>query len=190
MNASLQAVWFFCLLIVLAFSGWYFSKAAPKPMLSAEALANSEDAIINKVTVRQFTKQGTLANFLQADEIRHIPNHDKHLLLSPYIIIHQNNDPPWEIRSKKAVSLHRGAKITFQDDVVIHQNQTSKQEESTLHTERLVYFPQRKFATTKSKVLFTQLDKDIHSKGMNVYLEDKHIELLRKAQIVYHPKHA
>lgn len=190
MNAARQAIWLFSLMIVLACSGWYFATSTSKAKLDDETLANTADSIVLGLTIRQFTATGSLANFLESAEMQHIPDQDMNLFTSPHIVVSQDNQAAWDIRSKNARSINKGEKITFIQNVVIHQDGNEKTQESTLKTEELVYFPKQKFATTALAVIFEQPGSTIHSIGMNAYLEDKHVELLGKARAIYKPNHA
>lgn len=190
MNAAKQATWLFCLMITLACSGWYFAISTTKVKLDDETLANTADSIVLGLTIRQFSTNGLLANFLESREMQHIPDKDINLFTSPHIIVSQENQAAWDIRSDKAQSINKGEKITFIKDVVIHQDKSEKAQESTFKTEELVYFPKQKFASTALAVVFEQPGSTIHSTGMNAYLEDKHVELLGKTRAIYKPNHA
>ena len=190
MNAAKQATWMFFLMIALACSGWYFASSTAIVKLDADTLANTADSIVIGLTVRQYTVTGSLANFLESPEMQHIPDKNTHLFKSPHIILNQENQPSWDIRSLKAESINKGDQITFIKKVVIHQDKSEKNQESTFKTEQLLYFPKQKFATTKRAITFEQPGSTVHSKGMNAYLEDKRVELLNKAHAIYLPNHA
>lgn len=191
MNAAKQAIWIFAIMMALACSGWYFaSEGTPKIRLNAASLANSADTIVLGLTVRQFSKTGILGDYLQSEEMQHVPSRDINLFRSPHVIIIQEKDPAWEIRSQRAESTDKGRQIAFFDEVIVHQEKGKTSEESTIKTERLFYFPQQKLATSDTAVVFKQTGSTVHSQGMKAYLENKQVELLGHARVIYEPRHA
>lgn len=186
MNAAKQAAWLFMVLIALACSGWYFASSKPALRLDDNTLSTTPDAIIQRLTVRQFDAQGKLINYLKTPLVHHIPAEDTHWFKNPYIIITQEDQSAWEIHSRQATSIHGGEEVTFKQQVVIHQGQ-SERPDSTLKTEEVTYFPKRKYATTQHEVLFQQAGNVVQSTGMNAYLEEKRVQLLSKARGTYDP---
>lgn len=189
MNAARQAAWLFCAMIALACSGWYFASTPLPIRLDERSLANSPDYIVQGFRVRQFDAHGNLANYMESPELQHIPDQDTNRIRSPHITVKQDDQPAWDIRARQAVAIHRGERITFSQNVIIHQDKGSKTQASTFRTETLVYFPGKKFATTTAAVQFEQPGSIVQANGMNAYLEDKHVELLGKARATYEPEH-
>jgi lipopolysaccharide export system protein LptC len=187
MNALKQAMWLLLALSVLAFSGWYFTRSQKIVRLDNETLSATIDTTISNLTVRQFDAKGTLTNLLKTPLMHHIPKGDINLLHAPHIIIVQENQPPWDIRSLKAQSYEGGKRITFIKEVVVHQQASAKTQESTLKTEEVTYYPKEKKATTDLFVTYEQPGNYIQSTGMNAYLDEKRVELLHKARGSYAP---
>jgi len=190
MNAAKQAAWLFCAMIALACSGWYFASTPVLVRMDEQTLANTPDYVINGFVVRQFDANGVLINFMESPELQHIPNQDANLIKAPHIIVKQDNQPAWDIRSMLAKAVNRGDSITFTKQVVIHQDKGDNTQASTFKTEELVYFPKKKYATTAAAVMFEQPGSIVHATGMNAWLEDKHVELLGKTRATYEPNHA
>lgn len=191
MNAAKQAVWLFCALVALAFSGYYFaSSRASTVRLDKRTLSITADTVISDLTVRQFDANGKLANYIETPELRHIPKQDTHLLKRPRIVIAQDDQPDWEIRANSARAIHRGEEITFLNQVVVHQGGDAHTEESTLKTDELTYYPQQKLATSALAVIFERPGSIVHSQGMKAYLEQKHVQLLSGARATYEPRDA
>lgn len=187
MNSLKQTLWLLFTLLILAGSGWYYSNTASVSQLDNETLSSTIDATVTGLTVRQYNIEGTLINLLTTPLMEHIPKGDIHLLKTPHITIKQDNQPAWEINSIKAKSYEGGEKITFIEQVIVHQNPDDKTQESTLKTEEVTYFPKEKRATTDLFVTFEQPGNMIQSTGMNAYLEEKRVELLHQARGSYVP---
>lgn len=189
MNAAKQAISLFVSLLMLASLGWYFASETPKLGLDAQSLSHTADAIVSGLKLRQFNTEGILTHYLESQKMEHTPYQESYIFQSPHIIVRQEGEPAWEIFSQKAHSINKGEQVTFTNQVIVHQAKGEKNEESTINTEKLDYFPQKKLATSDKMVVFKQQGSIVHSKGMNAYLDEKHIELLGKAHIVYEPKH-
>lgn len=188
MNAAKQAIWLFFALIALACSGYYFAIPPAVTKLDAKTLSTTADTIVTHLTLRQFNAQGQLANQLQAAELRHIPHNNTHLFKSPHITIAQINQPNWDIRSQRATAINGGEQIDFIKQVVVHQNQDSHTEASTLKTSQLTYFPKQKLAKTTKAIVFERTGSVVHSQGMVVNLDQNHVQLTH-AHAIYEPNH-
>lgn len=190
MNAGKQTAWSFVLLIALACSCWYFASTPNTNRLDAKTLATTIDTTIQNLKVRQYDLKGNLINTLETPLLRHIPFNDTHYLKMPHIVARQTMDAPWEIDSESATALHGGEKIIFSQNVTIHQvNHGEHQPDSVLKTEELVYFPKEKRATTEKEVVYEQAGSKILSVGMNAYLSEKRVQLLKNARGFYDPMH-
>ncbi|KTD07097.1 LPS export ABC transporter periplasmic protein LptC [Legionella jamestowniensis] len=188
MNAAKQAAWLFCALIVLACSGWYFAGSTTIVKLDDKTLSQSPDTLVTNLTVRRFDEKGKLINYLYTPQMQHIPAENTNLLKTPKIIITQPGQPAWQISSEHAKAIHGSEQITFIRHVVVHQNKGERSQESTMKTEKLLYFTKEKLATTDLAVSFEQPGSIVHSQGMKAYLADKRVQL-SKAHATYEPKH-
>lgn len=189
MNTGRQAMWLFITIITLACSGWYFASTKSQVKLDKQTLSTTPDAIIKDLTVKKFNANGQLVNYLTSPLMQHTPTNNTHTLQTPVVMVIQDNQPPWEIRSQEAISLYGGEEITFSKKVIIHQQPSDKTAESTLKTETITYFANEKIAKTTADVQFEQPGSIILSKGMNAYLAEKRVQLLHRARGTYEPKH-
>lgn len=190
MSAGKQAGWLFLALISLAFSGWYFASSVNVQKLDDQTLATTADTIITELTVRQFNQDGKLIHSLQTPLLHHIPQRNMHWLKQPFIQLTESMDAPaWEIHAQEALSYDGGEKITFKKQVVMHQPEGHKSAPSTLKTEEMTYFPQKKLAFSEKKMTFEQPGTRVTSIGMKAFLNEKRVQLLSRARGLYEPKH-
>ncbi len=187
MNATKQTIWLFFTLLTLACSGWYFTHLNSAIKMDNNALSTTVDTTVSHLTVRQYNTEGLLINLLRTPLMEHIPKHNVHLFQTPHIVINQKDQPSWEIRSQKAKSLEGGQEIIFTKKVIVHQNSGPKTQESTLKTEKVIYYPKEKKATTNLFVTFEQPGNTVESTGMNAYLDERRVELLHRAKGSYAP---
>ncbi len=174
-------------LCCIFFAGWYYAQREDLVTLDKEELASTVDTTVTELTLKQYNKDGILTNQLLSPLMEHIPKGNVHWFHQPHIVIVQDNDPAWDIRSLKAKSMDGGKSIVFIKQVVVHQNPGEKTPESTLKTEEITYYPEEKKATTQMFVTFEQPGNIIQSTGMNAYLDEKRVELLHKAKGIYDP---
>lgn len=189
MNATKQALWLFFTLIALAGSGWYFASASPGIKLDAQMLAKTADATVDGLSIKQFNAQGKLVNFLESPHMHHIPENDTHIFTSPHIILKQEDESAWDIRSQQASAFNKGEKIIFSQQVVIAQSRPQQPDAGTFKTEELTYLVKQKFASTPLDVTFSQPGTVVQSRGMNAYLAEKHVVLLNNTHAIYKPSH-
>lgn len=189
MNAAKQAAWLFLTMIVLACSGWYFARSPVLHKLDDTTLLQIPDSVIKTLTVRQFNEQGRMANRLETPLLRHTPQNDTHFLQKPIILITQDNQSPWHIQSEKAIAINGQEQITFIKNVIIHQDKGEHNDESTLRTEKIIYFPNLQKAATNLAVTFEQSGTVVNSVGMNAWLNEKKVQLLHQARGHYAPSH-
>lgn len=187
MNATKQMTCLLLALISLAFSGWYFASSKIVTRLDAHTLSTTADMVINNLTVHQFDTNGRLVHYLETPLMRHIATNNTNWLKDPHIIIKQDNQPAWEIHAQQATALYGGQQITFNKDVVIHQNKDEHTEESTLTTEAMTYFTKDKLATTLLDITYERAGSMVQSTGMKAYLADKRVVLLSNARGTYGP---
>ncbi len=187
MNIVKQGMWLLFTALLLIGSGWYYGHLKPMIRLDNETLSTTIDSITSQLTVKQFNETGELVNVLTTPLMEHIPKNNVHLLQTPHIVIKEKDQPAWEINSSKAKSYEGGERITFINKVIVHQEPGKNNQESTLKTEEVTYFPKEKRATTDLFVTFEQPGNIVESTGMNAYLEEKRVELLHGAKGSYAP---
>jgi lipopolysaccharide export system protein LptC len=187
LNAAKQAAWLFVALISLACSGWYYASSAPVRHLDDQTLSKTADMVINNLKVQQFDANGRLVNYLQTPLMHHVPLNNTHWLKNPHVIIAQSDQPTWEIQSQQATSLNGGESITFNKQVVIHQQKDEHTQESTLKTEAMTYFPKDKLAITTLDVTYEQPGTIVQSTGMKAYLAEKRVLLMGQTRSTYAP---
>lgn len=187
MKSPKQALNLVMTLLAITTSAWYYTYQKP-PLFEGKKVSNlGVDTIITNLDVVKFNDKGELINKLSTPMMQHFPKEDQNLLETPHITIIQDGNPPWEISSKKALSVNSLEKIIFTQNVVVHQNAANKTPESTLNTEELTYYPKENKATSTLFVSFKQSGTQIDATGMNAYLDKQRVELLHEARATYVP---
>lgn len=187
MNPIKSTIYLLITGVALSIFGWYYSNQHTTSLLDHHSLSSTVDTTITSLIVKQFNKEGLLANVMTTPLLEHLPQKKVHLIKSPYILINQKDQPAWEISSQRAKSFKGGQKIVFIRHVVVHQKTGYNTPESTLKTEEITYFPKEKKAVTDLFVTFEQPGNTMQSTGMNAYLDTKRVELLHGARGRYDP---
>lgn len=189
MNNSLkQALSFLCILILLAGSSWYFGSTPLLEKLDEGTLSRTADMFVHNISIHQFDAEGMLMHQLDSPYMKHYPRDDSYIFQKPFIIVNQKDQPAWNIRSEKAQSLHAAESILFSQNVVVHQDSDKNTQESTLTTEKIVYYPGEKKASSDVLVTFEQPGNRVQSTGMTAWLAEKRVQLLHQARGKYVPK--
>lgn len=189
MNAAKQAFYLFASLMILACSGWYFASSHKTFKLDAETLLITTDTLMTQLNLQQFSPSGQLANSLQSPLVRHVPKNNTHWIKTPRMTFIQEDQGAWEIHAQQATALYGGSKITFKNNVLMHQHKSLHNEERTFKTESITYFPKTKHAITSKDILFEQPGQQVLAKGMKADLKKKHVQLLSQVRGVYEPNH-
>jgi lipopolysaccharide export system protein LptC len=169
--------------IVAGIYGYVAYNKHPLPnLLDAEALAKTSDSHIYDVRYRQYDNAGVLVHFMEAPLITHIPKNNTHQITTPHIVIIESNQEPWDIHAQHAVAIEGGKEITFSQDVRIQQKKPNIHTKTLLTTEELTYFSQQKKASTLRKVIITQGNNELSSKGLIADLTTNTVQLLSEAR--------
>lgn len=144
-------------------------------LLDANTLEKTTNITIYDLQYRQFDAQGRLTHFLETPHMQHIPKNDQHILSHPHLIVTEPNQAPWEIHAEQGTAIAKAEIITLQHHVLI--NQHKENEEMTLQTEHLTYFPQEKKAYSSVDTLMTQGNTRVQSTGFVANLAENHIHL-------------
>lgn len=150
--------------------------------LDKEALKKTVDMTIKDISIKEFNKNGELTNFIESQEINHIPQNDTHILTGPHIIVQEGNQEPWDINAKTARAIHGGEKVTFSNDVKIVQKKPANVGDIKLYTDKITYFPNKKYAITKNDVKLQQNNSIVEATGLKAFLTESRIQFLKNAR--------
>lgn len=158
-------------------------------IIDKNILKNSIDITINNLNLKEFNKLGKLANYIESQEINHIPKNDTHILTNPHIIVKEGEQQPWDINAKIAKATNGGKKVTFSKDVKIIQLQPQNTGNIMLYTDKITYFPNKKYAITKNDVKLQQNNSIVEATGLKAYLTESRIQFLKNARGHYEQNH-
>lgn len=188
-HRMMQCFWFItALACVLGFGFLYIHLLRPAQTEVTSTLSGKKiDSFLTNLSVKEFSKDGQLIHYLQTPLMQHHPKTNTNLLRKPHLIITENNQAPWEIRAEKARA-KKDHTITLIHHVMIEQKASESKASTLLKTEKMIYFPKEKRASTTQKVTIQQAKNHMQAVGMNAYLDDNKVELLSHVRGRYEPK--
>jgi lipopolysaccharide export system protein LptC len=162
-------------LFLLCIWQWIYSQQKT-PLLDSNTLQNLSNIIIHDLQYRQFDAHGTLTHFLETPTLEHIPKNDKHILTQPHLVVTEPNQEPWEMHADQGTAIAKATTVTLRHHVQINQHKNN--EEMVLKTEKIIYFPQEKKATSSTETFMSQGNTQVRSTGFVANLADNDIHLV------------
>ncbi len=181
-NPITHASWLFVAVIIAAISGWYYVSSDNQYLLDKQTLNHMPDIIAQQIHLTQFDENGRIKHDMVSTKMTHQPANDRYTFISPKIlIIGDNQNAPWRITAKKALSYNSAELIELVDNVHLYQHIDYKKFNDII-TEQLYYKPNLKLAYTDKPIEFNQPGANIKAVGMKAKLDSKQVRLLSRAQ--------
>jgi lipopolysaccharide export system protein LptC len=124
------------------------------------------DYIVKNFEVRRFDPQGNLQHTVVADLMRHYPDDDSTVVLSPRITYHR--DPPTVVTAREALISSKGEHVRLVDDVRIARSGMGGKPATELTTSRLDAWPDEEIAKTNVPVTIAQGQTNVRGSGLSV----------------------
>ncbi len=174
---------FFIAFALTAWSAWLSKQS--KPLTHTHP--NEPDAYMENVVATIMNKQGSPSLKIEAPKMVHYVEDDTTFISDPHVTVYRQSPQPWYIHSDHAEATNGTEEIVFSENVVIHHPSDIENPTTTMQTEILSVFPDKKEASTDRPVLITQPDTVIHAVGMLANLNDGTVKLLSQAKGDYVP---
>jgi lipopolysaccharide export system protein LptC len=147
----------FPLILIAALSGmtYWLELASRAPTTSNNGkMRHDPDYIIENFEVRRFDAEGLRQHTLRAPLMRHYPDDDSTVVVSPDLTYHR--EPPTHVTAREA-RVDSGAKhVELIDDVRVTRGGVAGKPDSVLTTSHLDAYPDDEIATSKQPVTITQ----------------------------------
>lgn len=161
-------------------------------LLKTPPVATPKDfpiAYASDTNTRQFDENGQVKYQLQAQHIDYFqpnnnPTAEYALLQAPHITLHNDQGPPWHIRSRHGRIENSGDTLTFTEQVQVWQL-NELQQRTELTTEKLVVMLEREYAETDKAVKISAPEGVTHAVGMKVFFDQERLQLLSKVRSTY-----
>jgi lipopolysaccharide export system protein LptC len=144
----------------------YWLEMASRPPSGANdgKSRHDPDYLIENFHVQRFGPEGALQHTLHASLMRHYPDDDSTVVISPDLTYHRI--PPTRVTAREA-RLDSGAKhVELIDNVRVTRGSVAGKPETVLTTTRLDAWPDEETAATKEPVTITQGQSNVHGSGL------------------------
>lgn len=123
------------------------------------------DYIVERFEVRRFDQQGNLQHTVVADQMRHYPDDDSSVVLTPRLTYHR--DPPTFVAAREAQISSDGEHVELIDDVRVTRGGQNGKPDTVLTTSRLDAWPDEEVARTNQPVTITQGQTHVDGSGLS-----------------------
>jgi lipopolysaccharide export system protein LptC len=147
----------FPLLLVGLLAGmtyWLELASRPPAVANDGKSRHDPDYIVETFEVRRYGPEGNLQHTLRAAQMRHYPDDDSTVVLSPDLTYH--NIPPTFIRANEARLDSKGKHVQLIDAVRVARSGANGRAETVLTTAKLDTYPDDEIATSDQPVTITQ----------------------------------
>lgn len=152
---------------LLAGMSYWLELASRAPTTTNDGKSRHDpDFIVRNFEVRRFDPQGNLQHTVVADLMRHYPDDDSTVVLSPRITYHRN--PPTFINARAAQISSKGEHVTLIDEVRVARTGAGNKLDTVLTTTRLEAWPDDEIAKSNVPVTITQGQTNVRGSGLSV----------------------
>jgi lipopolysaccharide export system protein LptC len=150
----------------------------PKITLQEAKIPN---IIVYNIDGFQTNQQGHIEYRLLSDKSTHYQENNKTLLTKPIAYFYKPKQPYWKMTANTGTTSGKENTILLQGNVIIHQQAGKKNNETTLKTESVTLFPNKKIAQNKVFLTLEQPGFLLKSVGFHGDFNSNKITLLSQA---------
>src|SRR3990167_6574050 len=147
---------------------------------------NTPDIYSKNIEYINYAMNGLIENKLTSQLAVHYPKSDTTDFNHPKLNYYTENQQSWIVTSDKGKSLHGKEKILLNQNVLIHQPQTTVVPDTKIYTQHLTIDPSTNTAKTNDPVKITRPGTVIHGIGMTANLKTGEYKLLKQARGTYY----
>ena len=168
------------LVITLFISTFFVLRYFYMPKITLQE-ARIPNIIVYNADGFQTNLQGHIQYRLQSDQSTHYQKNNKTLLTKPIAYFYKPNQPYWKMTANMGTTSGKENTILLQGNVIIHQQAGKKNNETTLKTESVTLFPNKKTAQNKVFLTLEQPGFLLKSIGFHGDFNSNKITLLSQA---------
>jgi lipopolysaccharide export system protein LptC len=158
----------FPLILIGSLAGmtYWLDVASRAPTVSNDGKTRHDpDYVIENFEIRRFDPEGARQHTLRAPLMRHYPDDDSTVVISPDLTYHR--EPPTNVIAREARVDSKARHVELIDDVRVTRSGISGKPDSVLTTSHLDAYPDDEIATTKEPVLITQGLTNVTGSGLD-----------------------
>ena len=148
-------------------------------------VAHIPEFFMEMFTITVMDERGLPKRELRAQYMAQFADNQTKELEEPYLVVHQENQPPWHIKSERGwVSANDDVMLLLGQVHVWRDNDAGLRDLEIL-TQDLRVLPSTQYAETDKPVIIRTPSSETKSIGMRAYLEQRRLELLSGVNKVY-----
>lgn len=189
LSRNRRSLWLAIIVLVPILVIWgYLGSPVPVKKPAQVVNRNAYDFFIEHATIHRWNAQGVMQGQWQAARMDHVPDTNSNNMIQPSGIILNDAGKTYKIHAKTGTWTDSQSQIVLAGDVEVNHNPPSGPLQR-LKTQTLTYYPDRRFAETDQKVLYTQGSlTQTSANGADVYLDKRLIDLLSDVRGTYNAK--
>jgi len=184
MPSSKQLSILFLLIIAVGFTGWLALHHTQSNHI-ANIINNNPDSIAENVTIINMDLEGNPSSHFSSAKMIHYPNKNTTLVTQPNLVVFIKNEQPWHITAKQGKAVDGNALIQLWDNVKFVQPASQANPESTVLTEKFIFWPQKKIAETDKPITLLQPGTKVTAVGLIANTATGQIDLLKDVRGSY-----
>lgn len=174
------------LLVAIPVLYWGFSGSTlPQKTVHSITADGRIDFFMRDAQTQYWDKQGNTGREWQTPLLNHYPRRNSSELTTPVALMSASDGSTYKIRANEGKVPDDQTEIQLAGDVQVHHNPQSGPAGS-LTTSVLTIYPKRDFAHTDAPVTLTNGTDRTTSDGLEVYFDERRIELLSNVRGQYH----
>jgi lipopolysaccharide export system protein LptC len=130
-----------------AVAWWYSALVAPEPDRVPET-ARKPDYVVEDLVGVTMAPNGRPARRLETPQLRHYPGDDSSELDTPYMLVFDDEAPPWVIRSERGWVSANGDEVLLEGAVRARRDAAENLEPMVLTTSEMLLLPDSDYAET------------------------------------------
>ena len=176
------------LLVAVVASGWLLRELEVTGDTKGEVQPSDRpDVIMDHLIMTAMDEEGRPKRRLEAVRMAHFPESDSHRLERPYLIMFQEDQQPWHVRSEQGIITENGEEIMLLGMVQIWRPGNGETRELEIETRDLRVLPEEDFGETDQSAVIRTRNSQSTGVGMRAFLKESRIELLSEVLTTYGP---
>ncbi len=175
-------------LAVLAIgSAWFLYTLDTGEYVIGEPTQGLPDFFVERFTTTTMDEEGRPKRRLEARSMAHFPDTDTTELEQPYLVLYEESEPPWHVRSERGWVAPGNSTMLLLGKVHIWRNTPDGETQLEIETEDLRILPDEQIGETEQAVVISTPQSRTRSVGMRAFMEQGRLELLSQVRTLVEP---
>lgn len=155
---------------------WGFGESPQESQSDSQGLSNKIDYFVENATIREWAIDGELKRQLITEKLEHNPQIEASFLTNPQVVHIKDNGEGLHVISNQGIARDDNSQTDLLGNVVIYSRK-HQENETTLKTEKLSFFPQQDIAQTDQPVTIESRHTRMEGIGMDIDFNEQVLNL-------------